>query len=67
MKNVTTVSFPSLGIEPFSMNKIAFSIGSIEVRWYGIVITLGIVLAFVYAWWRGKRNEGVSSEDIIDI
>ena len=67
MKNVTTVSFPSLGIEPFSMNKIAFSIGSIEVRWYGIVITLGIVLAFVYAWWRGKRNEGVILDDVIDI
>ena len=45
MKNITTVSFPSLGIEPFSLNKIAFSIGSIEVRWYGVVITLGIVLA----------------------
>ncbi len=67
MKDITTVSFPSLGIEPFSLNKIAFSIGSIEVRWYGVVITLGIVLAFVYAWWRGKRNEGVILDDVIDI
>ncbi len=67
MRNITTVSFPGLGIEPFSINKIAFSIGSIEVRWYGVVITLGIVLAFVYAWWRGKRNEGVILDDVIDI
>ncbi len=67
MRNITTVSFPGLGIEPFSMNKIAFSIGSIEVRWYGIVITLGIVLAFVYAWWRGQRNEGVILDDVIDV
>lgn len=67
MRNITTVSFPGLGIEPFSMNKIAFSIGSIEVRWYGIVITLGIVLAFLYAAWRGRHNEGVVTDDVIDI
>ena len=67
MRNITTVSFPGLGIEPFSMNKIAFSIGPVEVRWYGVVITLGIVLAFVYAFWRGKRNEGVSFDDVVDI
>ena len=67
MRNITTVSFPGIGIEPFSMNKIAFSIGPIEVRWYGVVITLGIVLAFVYAFWRGKRNEGVSFDDVVDI
>ena len=67
MRNITTVSFPGLGIEPFSMNKIAFSIGPIEVRWYGVVITLGIVLAFLYAFWRGKRTEGVVFDDVVDI
>ena len=65
--DMVTVSFPGLGIESFSMNKVAFSIGDLEVRWYGIVITLGIVLAFLYAGWRGKRNEGVIFDDVIDI
>ncbi len=67
MKDITTVSFPGLGIEPFSMNKIAFSIGSLEVRWYGIIITCGIILAFLYAIFRGKRNEGIIPDNTIDI
>ncbi|MDN4607925.1 prolipoprotein diacylglyceryl transferase [Sporosarcina highlanderae] len=30
-----------------TINPVAFSIGPIEVRWYGILITLGIILAFM--------------------
>ncbi len=67
MSNTTTVSFPGLGIEPFDLGKIAFSVGKIEVRWYGIIITSGILLAFLYAIFRGKRNEKVLSDDIIDV
>ena len=45
----TIVSFPGLGIEETVLNKVAFSLfGTLEVRWYGIFITLGIVLAFLY-------------------
>ena len=63
-----TVSFPGLGIEPFDLNKVAFCLfGKIEVRWYGIVITCGIFFAFLYAMWRGKRNEGIISDDVLDV
>ena len=62
-----TVSFPGLGIDPFSLNKIAFSIGKFEVRWYGVIITCGIILAFLYAFYRGKNNEGVAMDDVIDV
>ncbi len=61
----TTVSFPGLGIGEFTMNKVAFSIGNIDVHWYGIIITLGIVLAVLYVIWRGKY-EGISSDDVLD-
>ncbi len=67
MRNTTTVSFPGLGIEPFDLNKVAFSIGSISVHWYGIIITCGIVLAVLYACYRGKKNEGIIPDDVIDI
>ena len=67
MNETFQISFPGLGIDEFTLNRIAFSIGSLEVRWYGIVITLGIALAFWYAYFRGKRNEGVVLDDIIDI
>lgn len=66
-RDPTTISFPGLGIDPFTVDKIAFSIGKIEVRWYGIVITLGIIFAFLYAAWRGKRNEGIVFDSVIDI
>ena len=63
-----TVAFPGLGIEPFDLNKIAFHLfGKNEVRWYGIVITCGIFFAFLYAMWRGKRNEGIISDDVLDV
>ena len=61
------VYFEGLGLPRMTLNKVAFTLfGSIEVRWYGILITLGIVLAFLYAWWRGKR-EKIVLDDILDV
>ena len=68
MNDMTVVSFPGLGIEKLEFSKIAFELfGKIEVRWYGLILTTGIVLAFLYTIWRGKRNENVKADDIIDI
>ena len=67
MKETFQISFPGLGIGEFTLNRVAFSIGSVEVRWYGILITLGIVLAFLHVYYRGKQCEGVVLDDIIDI
>ena len=56
-----TISFPGIGIENFQLSPVAFTIplfGGIEVRWYGIIITLGIILAFTYASYRAKK-EGI--------
>ncbi|MBE6589930.1 MAG: prolipoprotein diacylglyceryl transferase [Ruminococcaceae bacterium] len=66
--NTTVVGFPGLGIEKLELDKVAFTLfGKAEVRWYGILITLGIVLAFLYVMWRGVRNEGVKTDDVIDV
>ena len=62
---MVTVSFPGLGLGEFSFNKVAFSLGSIEVRWYGIIMVTGIILAFLYAYYRSKI-EGVSFDDLLD-
>ena len=62
---MVTVSFPGLGIGEFSFNKVAFSLGSIEVRWYGIIMVTGIILAFLYAYYRSKQ-EGVIFDDLLD-
>ena len=68
MKERVIVEFPGLGIAQTELNKIAFTLfDKIEVRWYGIFITLGIMLAFAYTAWRGKRNEGIIPDDVLDV
>ena len=61
-----TISFPGIGIDSFTINPVAFSIGGIEVRWYGIIITLGIILSVFYCSYRAKQ-ECISSEDLLDM
>lgn len=63
---MTYVSFPGLGIEPFHMERIAFSIFGVHVNWYGIIITCGMILAVLYALWHAK-TEKVKSDDLIDL
>ncbi len=63
------MSFPGIGIGEFSVNPVAFTIpifGGIEVRWYGIIITVGIILAFTYCAYRSKQ-EGILFDDLLDI
>ncbi len=60
------VSFPGLGIEPLMINSEAIRIGSITVYWYGVLITCGIILAFVYSYFSAKR-EGIKTDDLLDI
>lgn len=61
-----TISFPGIGIEPFTVNPVAFSVGSLEVRWYGIIITLGIIFSVFYCSYRAKQ-EGISYDDLLDM
>ncbi|MBO5938793.1 MAG: prolipoprotein diacylglyceryl transferase [Clostridia bacterium] len=66
---MVTMSFPGLGIDTFSVDPVAFTIpifGGLEVRWYGLIITLGIILAFTYCAFRTKQ-EGIIFDDLIDI
>lgn len=67
---MNTLSFPGLGIEPFQINKVAFSISiwdfHRDIMWYGIIITTGIILAFFYVLWRSKL-EKIKIDDILDL
>ncbi len=59
------ISFEGLGIGQFQMNPVALNIGN-GIRWYGILITIGIILAFLYvAKWRAK-DCGYHFDDILD-
>ena len=58
------VDFPGLGIE-CTVNEVAFSIGSFQVRWYGILIALGFLLGVGYAFWASKKMN-VDSDRLFD-
>lgn len=50
------VQFPELGID-LDINPIAFQFGSVTVRWYGVLIATGFLLAFFYLMKACKRYE----------
>ena len=60
------ISFPGLGIDNFELENVLLSIGDFAVYFYGAIITLGIITAFLYVIFRGKY-ESVSFDDILDI
>ena len=60
------ISFPGIGIDPFSLSPVAFTVFGIEIRWYGIIITTGIILAVLYAFYRSKQ-EGICEDDLLDM
>ena len=64
---MTTLSFPGLNIGEFKIDPVAIRIGdNFEIRWYGILIVTGIILAFLYACYRAKQ-EGISFDHMLDI
>lgn len=64
---MTQISFPGLGIDTFEVDSAAFTIGdSFSVYWYGIIITCGIILAFMYTYFRAK-NERINTDCLVDV
>ena len=55
------VEFPALGLS-FPLNRVAFSIGGINIYWYGVCIAVGMCLALVFAFRHGVEF-GVDAED----
>lgn len=60
-----TVTFPGLGLS-FEINRIAFSIGNIDIYWYGILIALGLMLGITFAF-RHCLEFGVDPDALIDV
>ena len=58
------ITFPKLGID-LHLDSTAFSIGGLDIQWYGILITLGLVLAMVYAFTQVKKY-GLTPDRVMD-
>ena len=66
MLNVNLISFPGLGIGPFNVNSVAFTLFGREIAWYGIIITTGMVLACLYVYLRA-REKGIIGDEILNL
>lgn len=60
------ISFPGLGIGPFSIDPVAFKVFGLTVRWYGLLICVGMILAMTFIMLKAKY-EKIKSDDMIDI
>ena len=69
MNDTTYVSFPGLGIPTFEMKKNVvdslFGTG-LSIAWYGLLITIGIVLAGVVILHNARKKEGYETESFLD-
>lgn len=48
------------------MNPVAFSIGNFAVRWYGILISSGMIIALLLSWYNCKRKN-LNFDDLVDV
>lgn len=65
MNTLNYISFPGLGIGEMAINKIAFTIGDVSIRWYGIIVTLAIICGIAFATFRARKL-GISFDSMLD-
>lgn len=63
--NINYLSFPGLGIDTFAVNEVAFKLFGREVRWYGIILTIGIIATCAFIYFNAKKA-GFLTDDILD-
>lgn len=63
-ENTDVVAFPKMGLE-FNIDVTAFTVFGFEIRWYGVIIAVGMLLAMLYCFHRMKQF-GLDSDRAID-
>ena len=59
------VEFPGLGIS-LKVNEVALALtDSYSIRWYGVIIAIGYLLAVIYAW-RSSKKMNISMDKLFD-
>jgi len=59
------IAFPGLGIDKITIDNVAFSIGKIDIAWYGVIIACGMILAIVFGM-SNMRKVGLDPNRAID-
>jgi len=50
-----------------NIDPVAFSIGSVEVRWYGIMIGLGVLVLVLWTLWQAKKDKFLPFEAVVTL
>ncbi|NCU25213.1 prolipoprotein diacylglyceryl transferase [Candidatus Nomurabacteria bacterium] len=59
------VSFPGLGINDVTINRVAFTLFGVEVYWYGLLIASAVILGLLLAY-RSAPKYGIKSDHVLD-
>ena len=59
------ISIPNIGLD-FNINEVAFSVFGKDIAWYGIIVTLGIISAVLYVYYKAKKHN-IVTDDFLDI
>lgn len=62
---INHIQFPNLGLE-FTINRVAFSIFGLEIYWYGILLTTGMVLSVLVGLHLAKRFN-INQDNLLDV
>lgn len=62
---INHVQFPALGLE-FTLNRVAFSLGGLDVYWYGIILALGLLAGMAFAF-HYAVDFGIDSDRLVDV
>ena len=62
---INTIAFPGLGIGPFNVREY-FTVFGMKIHWYGVIIAVGILLAFLFVSREAKKKE-ISQDTILDL
>ena len=60
------IAFPGLGLE-FNVNETAFTLFGIDIQWYGIILSLGIVAAFLLFSHLATKKEGIILDSVYNL
>lgn len=65
MLRISKISFPGFGIGEFSVDSVAFEIFGIEIAWYALLITFGMICCITYAVVQARKI-GITFDDVVD-
>ena len=62
---VNVISFPNLGLS-FKISRTAFTVGGINIYWYGIILACGMIAGLLYAF-REVKKQDIKQDDALNM